>query len=284
MITRWLREPIVHFLALGALLFAVSHWRGGSGSASNRIVITPGQMDSLVATFTRTWQRPPTEAELKGLVDDYVRDELATREAAALGLDRDDTVIRRRLRQKLEFLVEDSVDEAPVTDAELEAWLEGHPDQFRAEPEVAFRQVYLSADRRGDSVERDAKKLLEKLSGAGTDVAADVGDPSMLPRDVGRSTRSSIARDFGDSFADEVLKVEPGHWVGPVRSGYGLHLVFVNARQAERMPSLDEVRPLVERELLSARRRQQIDAKYAEMLSHYRVVIEQRRTDPGGGR
>jgi len=130
----------------------------------------------------------------------------------------------------------------------------------------------------------DAKKLLEKLSGAGTDVAADVGDPSMLPREVERSTRSSIARDFGDSFADEVLRIEPGHWVGPVRSGYGLHLVWVNARQAERMPGLDEVRPLVERELLSARRRQQIEAKYAEMLSRYRVVVEQRRTDPRGGR
>ena len=128
MIRRWLREPLVHFLALGALLFALSHWRGGAGS--NRIVITPGQIDSLVAIFARTWQRPPTEEELKGLVDDYVRDELATREGLAIGLDRDDTVIRRRLRQKLEFLVEDSPDAAPVTDAELQAWLEQHPDQY----------------------------------------------------------------------------------------------------------------------------------------------------------
>lgn len=283
MIRRWLREPLVHFLALGALLFALSQWRG-SGSASNRIVITPGQMDSMVATFTRTWQRPPTEGELKGLVDDYVRDELAAREAAALGLDRDDSVIRRRLRQKLEFLVEDSVDAAPVTDAELQAWLEGHPDQFRVEPEVAFRQVYLSPDRRGDSVEREARKLLEKLSAAGSDVPADVGDPSMLPQDVERSPRSSIARQFGDGFADEVVRIEPGHWAGPVRSGYGLHLVRVHAREPGRLPTLDEVRPLVERELLSARRRQQIDKMYEQMLSRYRVVVEQRRTDQRSGR
>ena len=284
MIRLWLREPLVHFLALGALLFALSQWRGGSGAASNRIVITPGQVDSMVATFTRTWQRPPTEGELKGLVDDYVRDELATREAAALGLDRDDTVIRRRLRQKLEFLVEDSVDAAPVTDAELQAWLEGHPDQFRLEPEVAFRQVYMSPDRRGDSVERDARKLLEKLSAAGGEAPAAVGDPSMLPQDVERSTRSSIARAFGDSFADEVLKIEPGRWAGPVRSGYGLHLVRVHAREAGRMPRLEEVRPLVERELVSARRRQQIDKTYEQMLSRYRVVVEQRRKDQQGGR
>src|SRR5688500_1327809 len=110
MIRRWLREPLVHFLALGALLFVVAHWEGGAGATSKRIVITPGQIDSIVATFTRTWQRPPTEDELKALVDDFVRDELAAREAAALGLDRDDTVIRRRLRQKLEFLAEDSVE------------------------------------------------------------------------------------------------------------------------------------------------------------------------------
>ncbi|MCI0634440.1 MAG: peptidyl-prolyl cis-trans isomerase, partial [Actinobacteria bacterium] len=230
-------------------------------------------------TFTRTWQRPPTEGELKGLVDDYVRDELATREAVTLGLDRDDTVIRRRLRQKLEFLVEDSVDASPPTDADLQAWLERHPDQFRIEPEVAFRQVYLSPDRRGDAVERDAKKLLEKLSAAGSEVPADVGDPSMLPRDVERSARGSIAREFGDGFADELLKIEPGRWAGPVRSGYGLHLVWVRARQAGRMPTLDEVRPLVERELLSARRRQQLDTMYEQLLSRYRVIVEGRRTD-----
>jgi PPIC-type PPIASE domain len=281
MIRRWLREPLVHFLVLGALLFALSRWLGGMGAA-NRIVITPGQIDSLVATFTRTWQRPPTEAELKGLVDDHVRDELAAREAVAMGLDRDDTVIRRRLRQKLEFMAEDLAEAAPVTAADLQDWLDRHPDPFRIDPEVAFRQVFLSPDRRRGAVERDAKVLLTKLSAAGRDVAADIGDPSMLPPDVERSTRSSIARQFGDGFADEVLKTEPGRWAGPIRSGYGLHLVWVHARHEGRMPALDEVRPLVERELISARRRQQIDAMYERMLSRYKVVVERRRTDSQG--
>ena len=124
---RWLHEPLAHFLVIGALLFLVFEWRGGSRPGSGRIVITPGQIDTMAATFARTWQRPPTELELKGLVDDHVRMELATREAMALGLDRDDTIIRRRLRQKLEFLVEDTVDAAPPTDAELQAWLDAHP-------------------------------------------------------------------------------------------------------------------------------------------------------------
>ncbi len=281
-IKRWLREPLVHFLALGALLFAVSHWRGGAGS--NRIVITPGQIDSMVAVFTRTWQRPPTEQELKGLVDDYVRDELATREGLALGLDRDDTVIRRRLRQKLEFLIEDSADGSPVTDAELQAWLKAHPDQYRVEPEMAFRQVYVSPDRRGAATERDARILLARLSAAGRDVPTTIGDSLMLPRDVERSTQRSIAQLFGEEFADELLKIEPGRWAGPLRSGYGLHLVWVHARDEGRMPALEDVRPQVERDLFAARRRERIDQMYAEMLSRYKVIVEPRRTTPDGGR
>jgi hypothetical protein len=277
---RWLREPLVHFLALGALLFAVSQWRAGAGAAANRIVITPGQIDSMAATFARTWQRPPSEAEIKGLVDDYVRNELAAREAAAMGLDRDDSVIRRRLRQKLEFLIEDTLDAAPVTEADLQAFLEKAKDRFRTEPEVAFRQVYLSPDRRGEAVEGDARALLAKLAAAGNKVPSNAGDPLMLPREVERSTRTSVARQFGEDFADEVLKLEPGRWAGPVRSGYGLHLVFVDSRSEGRVPALDEVRPLVERELLAARRQQGIDAMYAKMLSRYKVVVEQRPRQP----
>ena len=241
-------------------------------------------MDSLVATFTRTWQRPPTEAELKGLVDDYVREELAAREAAALGLDRDDTVIRRRLRQKLEFLAEDSVDAAPVTDADLQAFLDGHPERFRVEPEVAFRQVFVSTDRRGEAAERDAIALRARLTASGRNVPRDAGDPSMLPADVERSPQTAIAREFGDGFAAEVVKIEPGQWAGPLRSGYGLHLVWVDTREAERRPTLAEVRPLVERELVSARRQQKMDAMYEGMLARYRVVVERRPTDPQGGR
>ncbi len=265
----------MHFLAVGALLFLASQWRGGG--ASNRIVITSGQIDSLIAGFTRTWQRAPTEVELKGLVDDHVRNELAAREAVAMGLDRDDAVIRRRLQQKLEFLVEDSVDTAPMTDRELQAWLERHPEQFRIEPEVAFRQVYLSPERRGESVEGDAKRLLARLSAGSGDVPADVGDPSMLPADVEISTRRDIASQFGDSFADQVVAIEPGRWAGPVRSSYGLHLVFVRRRREGRLPALAEVRAAVEREAVSAQRRQRIDEMYEEMLSRYKVVVDRRR-------
>jgi hypothetical protein len=240
---RWLREPLVHFLAIGALLFLAFHWRGAGGSGSDRIVITPGQIDAIAAAFTRTWQRPPTEQELKGQLDEYVREEIATREATALGLDRDDTVIRRRLRQKLEFLTEDTIDATPPTDAELRAWLDAHPENFRVEPTVAFRQVC---------------------------------DSRMLPAEVGLSTRSEVARIFGPRFADAILQIEPGHWTSAVKSSYGVHAVFVREREDGRIPPLADVRPLVEREFIADRRRQQLEAMYARFLDRYRIVVEKR--------
>jgi hypothetical protein len=195
MFIRWVREPLVHFLALGALLFVVFQWRGGGGPGSDRIVITSGQIDSMVAGFARTWQRPPTEQELKGLLDDCVREEMATREALGIGLDRDDTITRRRLRQKLEFMAADSVDAAPPTDAELQTWLTEHSEAFRTEGEVAFRQLYLNPEQHGASLEADARRLLARLSAAGADVdVAALGDPLMLPCEVGRSATSSATR------------------------------------------------------------------------------------------
>jgi PPIC-type PPIASE domain len=279
----WLREPLLHFLVLGALLFLLFDWRGG-GAGSDRIVITPGQVDSLVAGFLRTWQRPPTDLELKGLLDDWIREEIATREAMAMGLDRDDTVIRRRLRQKLEFASDDSVDATPPTDAELQAWLDAHPDQFRSEPEVAFRQVYVSQERGQPAAEAQARRLLETLSAAGPSANIDaLGDRIMLPSDIERSSRSQIAREFGDGFADAVSALEPGRWSGPIASGYGAHLVFVRERTESRLPSLEEVRPIVEREFTNDRRTRELNAMYERLLGRYRVVIEKRPADTSSG-
>jgi hypothetical protein len=278
----WWREPLVHFLALGGLLFLVFQVRGGR-AGSSRIVITPGQIDAMVAGFSRTWQRPPSDVELKGLVDDYVREEIATREAMALGLDRDDTIIRRRLRQKLEFVAEDTVDATPPTDADLQAWLDGHPEAFRIEPAVSFRHVYLNPDRRGAAAAADAVSLLAQLSAAGPAARIDeAGDPLMLPRELERSTRSEVARQFGDEFADAVVTVEPGRWTGPIRSGYGLHLVFVRERADGRVPTLAEARPAVEREFLAARRRRELDAMYERLLARYQVTVDPRPAAPGG--
>ena len=276
LLTRWAREPLVHFLAIGALLFGAFQWRGG-GPASNRSVITPGQVDAIVAGYTRTWMRPPTQEELKGQLDEYVREEIASREAMAMGLDRDDTIIRRRLRQKLEFLAEDAVGLAPPTDAELEAFLQAHKDTYSLDPEVAFRQVCLTPDRRGASLDEHARALRVRLSNAPPDTAIDaLSDSVMLPQEVTRSTRTEIERQFGKPFADDLVKIEPGRWAGPIRSGYGLHLVFVREREPGRLLTLAEARSQLERDFTQDRRRQQIDAMYKQLLDRYHVVIETR--------
>jgi hypothetical protein len=271
-----LREPLVHFLLIGGALFALFRWTGGSGGPdSNRIVIGPGQVEHLAGTFARTWSRPPTHEELKGLVDEYVREEMATREARSMGLDREDTVIRRRLRQKLEFLVEDAAEAVPPTEAELQAWLDAHPETYRREPQVAFRQVFLSPDRRGKATEAEAKALLRRLerAGPGADIEG-LGDSIMLPDEFDLAPLSLASRTFGNDFARRLEEIEPGHWTGPVRSGYGLHLVLVRERVEGRAPALDDVRDAVVRDLLASRRKQRLEAMYDKLLARYTVVIE----------
>jgi parvulin-like peptidyl-prolyl isomerase len=274
-----LREPLLHFLALGALLFLFFEWKGG-GPGSTRITITPGLVEHLASGFAKTWQRPPSEAELKGLVDEHVKEEIAAREATAMGLDRDDAIIRRRLRQKMEFLVEDAVDQAPPTDAELQAWLDRHEDAFRAESRVAMRQVYVSTERRGTSAHGDAERLLARLRSAGPAAKADaLGDASMLPRDLALGPLSDVGRAFGSEFAARVDALAPGRWSGPIESPYGLHLVLVTERMAPTRPALADVRPLAEREYLAERRKAQLQALYERLVQKYTVSIEMPKED-----
>jgi len=276
-----LREPLVHFLLLGGLLFLFFEWRGGSGPGSSRIAITPGLIEHVASGFSRTWQRPPTDAELKGLIDDYVKEEIATREAVGMGLDRDDTIIRRRLRQKLEFLVEDAVSSSAPTDADLQAWLEKHPESFRGEPQIAFRQVYLSPERRGASVRAAAQALLVRLRAKGAEVATDqLGDASMLPAEQPLGPLRDVGRAFGEAFAQELMKIEPGQWTGPVESPYGLHLVLVRERVEAAAPELSEIRPMLERELLAERRKKELEALYARLLQKYTVSIDNPKATP----
>ena len=271
-----LREPLLHFLAIGAAIFLYFHWSGGgSGPTSSRIVLTSGQVQHLAAGFTKVWQRPPTEAEVKGLIDDWVREEIAVREAMVSGLDRDDTVIRRRLRLKLEFLLDDAGAATPPTEQELQAWLDAHAVNFRVEPEVALRQVFLSRERRGDRAEADAMALLRTLRSGGPEPRLDdLGDPTMLPRELVLGPRSDVVRAFGQAFADQVDGLALGAWSGPLESGYGLHLVQVRERVVGSVPPLALVRPAVERDFMSDRRRRQLATFYERLLEKYTVVGE----------
>ncbi len=241
-------------------------------------MLTPGTIDQITASFERVWQRPPTEAELKGLVDDRVREEIATREAMGMGLDRDDVILRRRLRQKFEFLVEDAASTVPPTDAELEAWLAAHAEQYRRGPQLAFRQVYLDPSRRGRALERDAARLLAELQKRGPEAAIEaLGDRLMLPAEAELTEATEVQRMFGERFGNAILALPVGRWSGPVPSGFGVHLVFVGERVEGRLPVVAEARPALERDFTADRRKRQIDALYEKLLEKYVVVVEKRR-------
>jgi hypothetical protein len=283
-------EPLFQFLLIGAALFLLSGLFGNSdqpqsgqtGQPSFKIIITPGQIEHLKAQFKRTWQRPPTAQELKGLIDNHVLDEISYREATALGLDRDDPTIRSRMRLKLETLNEDIAAATAATDQDLQAFLEQHPDSFRREPQVAFRQVYLNPDRRAN-LEADARALLAQLQAAGPEAdLAGFGDSLLVAtNDLPLSPVSDIGRLFGEQFGRQIVDLEPGRWQGPVKSGYGLHLVYVTEKEPARLPELAEVRNQVEREWIFARKKEMQEAMYKKLMEKYTIIIEQ-TSEPGG--
>jgi hypothetical protein len=272
-----LREPLVHFLLIGAALFLLfGLFNNAAGPQSDRIVITAGQIDYLKANFTRTWQRPPAEQELQGLIDSYVRDEIFYREALAMGLDRDDSVIRRRLKQKLEIMSDDLAGVAIPSEEELRQFLASHPERFRHEPQVAFRHIFLNTDQRGYTTVDEAARLLTQLSTEGDKTNPDsLGDSFMLPKSFDLSSASEIARHFGEPFSLAIMNVKPGHWAGPIESGYGLHLVLVSQHIESRLPELAEVRDVVEREWFAAHRKELKESIYKKLREKYTIVFEQ---------
>jgi hypothetical protein len=272
----WLREPLLHFLVAGAALFAV--WEGRSNAVAaraDRIVVSAATIESLAGNWARIRHRPPTAAELEGLIDDHIREEVLYREALALGLDKDDTIIRRRLRQKLEFVSEDVATQVEPTEAQLEAFLSENPDAFRVEPRHSFRHVFLSPGRRGATLGRDAERLLAALNRPGeTAKAEEEGDPFLLAFEFDGASSEEVGRLFGGELAAALPTLDPGRWRGPIRSGYGAHLVLVQRRVPGRVPALGEVRDAVRREWMVKARRDANEAFYQRLRSRYTVAVE----------
>ncbi len=271
------REPLVHFLLIGAALFILFDLtREESSDPANRILVSESQVEQLAAQFKRTWMRPPTGEELSGLIDSYVRDEIYYREALAMGLDRNDPQVRQRMRLKLEFLLEDLTAEEQPDDGVLDAYLQQNPEKFRIEPRLSFRQIFLSFDR-GPELDADAEKWLVQLR---TGAAAEtLGDPTMLPDEQTAVPERIIARTFGDRFAKALMEIEPGSWQGPLFSGLGAHLVLVTDRVEGRLPNLAEIRADVEQEYLSQRRRELKERAYRKLRESYEVVIEEKKPE-----
>jgi len=275
LIARLLREPLVQFLALGAVLFALYGVAGKrNAEAPDKIVVSASRVANLADGFARTWRRPPSEQELQGLIEDYIRDEVFYREGRAAGLDRDDVVIRRRVRQKMEFLAEDMSVPEP-SDEQLAAYLASNPERFRAEDEITFHQVFLSATRRANTIESDSKQVASVLDRADAAVdATALGDPFLLGEEFRGVSTSKVTSIFGESFAQRIVAMEKGRWQGPVSSGFGQHFVFISERVSGSLPPLDAARPAVRREWANARRVEAERKLYASLRERYEVVVE----------
>jgi parvulin-like peptidyl-prolyl isomerase len=271
-----LREPLVQFLLLGAVLFVLDAWLRPAAApvAATQIVVSETRIDNLAQNFRRTWQRPPTKQELDGLIESFVKEEVMVREALALGLDRDDAIIRRRLQQKMEFVSEEAAASVQPTDEDLAKYLAANADAFRVEGRVSFTQIYLDPRRRAATLAADAKRMLDALNSARSPDPAQLGDRLLLLESgYENAPQAEVARLFGADFAEALVQQPVGQWIGPIASGYGAHLVRVDALVPGGTPKLDEVRRLVEREWANARRQELSRAFYDRLRANYTIKV-----------
>ena len=271
-----LREPLLHFLVLGAALFGLFGMVGKKDAeAPTKIVISASRVATLADRFARTWRRPPTEQELQGLVEDYIRDEIFYREGRAAGLDRDDFVIRRRVRQKMEFLAEDMAAAEP-SDEQLAAYLASNPERFRTEDRLTFHHVFLSATRRGSALEDDAKQIAATLArtNAAVDTAA-IGDPFLLGEEFREMPQSDVARTFGEEFAEQAIRRGTGPLARthPRRALECISSSSMNERREACRRSMT-VREAVQREWQNARRIEAEQKLYRTLRDRYQIVVE----------
>jgi hypothetical protein len=271
--TRLLREPLFHFLIIGSLLFVLYSMASGPAPVSvNTIEISAERVTQLASGFEAVRKRPPTDYELRTLVDSFVREEVYYREALALGLERDDTIIRRRLQQKMEFLTDTGAELLEPQAGELEAYYQTNVAKFQEPPAIALKQVFLGQKPAPDRI---AETLAALRSDSETD-PSQWGEVTLLPSELRLSTNSEIDGQFGAGFFDGLMQMPAEQWSGPIQSGYGFHLVHIEERLSAQVPPLDDVREVAEREWRSDKLKELHELVYARLLQRYTVVIPDR--------
>ncbi len=270
---RLVKDPLVHFLLLGGLLFLLFAWRGEPDATDlYEIVITDEDVQSIWQALTILHGHVPTREEMWATLEPNIKEEILYREALALGLDQDDSQVRARLAEKMLFLTQDIAEPIEPTDAELAANFEADPDRFRRLATISFEQLFFSPSRRGAQLEADAEAALLTLRETGADSV--VSDDLLLEDRYERVEFAAISRAFGDDFASTVTALQPENiWLGPIRSDYGLHLVRVTELNASYQPGLDEVRAEIKTALMAQRRTEANEAEYRELRDRYEIVV-----------
>ena len=274
---RWLREPLLHFLLIGLLLFGVYAYlnRGRIGiSSPTQIVLSLDELRTMTAYFEGQWHRQPTEEEFQALVEDKIKEEVLYREGLVMGLDKGDTIVKRRMAQKVQFLAEDVATAREPSTAELKAWFEKSSSQFALPSRYSFRHIYFSPDKRGRNAHDDAAKALAKIAGQPEESPLIASADRFMFQDYyGDRTPSAIAKEFGPQFAVALEKLKPGSWQGPIESGYGWHLVFVDTVIPGRIPAFEEVESEVKTAWLGEQKAQAREKAYKSLRSKYTVLL-----------
>ena len=273
-----LREPLAHFLVIGAAIFVLYGLMGQQDAEEQEraITISAGEIAWLTDSWEKRWNRPPTGEEREGLIKQYLREMILYREAVAMGLDRDDSVIRRRLAQKLEFLSQDLISPEPATKDELQSYFEAHIDRYQAPDLITLTHVFLDPDKRGDQTLEDAEAVMAELAALEQQPqdARSFGDPFMLQSYYPERSEAELSKLFGSGFAGPVFELAPQKWHGPVLSGYGVHLVYVHDLQQMEPPTFAEVEEQLRQDWEDERREQLNEQFIASLMARYDVTIE----------
>lgn len=260
-------------MLIGAGLFALYGWvnpEANSDGDREKIVITEGRIAQFISIYEKTWQHPPSKDELKSLIDDYVLEEIYYRQAVAMGIDQDDTIIRRRMRQKLEFLTDDVMLGGDANDETLSKFLQTHPEKFSKDGLYSFEQIYINPQRHKDELESYLTSMAAKLK-AGEAVASD---SYFIPQKNQGTSAWKVDRDFGAGFSEKLEGLELAVWSEPIRSGLGVHFVRLSERTAGSIPPLADIRDKVEREWLHSQKVEKRSAFNAKFVEEYDIVIE----------
>jgi peptidyl-prolyl cis-trans isomerase C len=271
-------EPLVHFLTLGALIFVLYTFAPRAQEPiSDTIAVNAAQVAALQEQWQQQWQRPPTPQELQWLIDQHVREEVLYREAKALGLDRDDTIVRRRLAQKMEFLVADVSTLTEPSEEELRAFFAAESEQYREPAKVSFTHIYFNPDERRGRIQQDAGRTLLALRTEKHPPhrAPERGDRFMLHSDYRQQTQVAVAREFGQAFADRLFSSPSREWIGPIESGYGLHLVQIEERSEPTLPTFATVHTKVRDDFVAHKRHEANEAAYRRLRDRYTITIVQ---------
>lgn len=278
MLRRLVREPLLHFLVAGTVLFGLAtlfERLTNSSTNANRIQVSAPEIQRLREVWIRQWGRSPDPGQMESLINDYIRDEILYREALASGLDKDDTIIRRRLVEKMEFLSQELASATP-SNKDLQEYFEQNRGTFQIPAQIAFTHIYFSTSRRGSAAKDDASRALARFSSHGIPSAqlSSLGDPFMLQNEYPLQTEQQVTELFGEEFARKIFQLEPGAWVGPFRSGYGFHLVRILQKLPSRVPELAEVQSQVLTDLRNHRLQTTSESFYAQLHRKYEIDVD----------